>query len=155
MPSAALCTSHRIRHHRYLRTVRSRRQQTPLADQEQRGHDTVVAAGGGPAGVTLGLLLSRAGIDVVVLEKHADFLRDFRGDTIHPSTLELIEELGLTGRFEQIPHGKLQEFAMGEVKLGSMAELGIRYPYIAIAPQWDFLTMLAEHASATRRSPSS
>ncbi|MEV1002714.1 FAD-dependent oxidoreductase [Nonomuraea sp. NPDC050202] len=107
---------------------------------------TVVAAGGGPAGIMLGLLLARAGIKVVVLEKHADFLRDFRGDTIHPSTLELIEELGLTEQFEKIPHGKIHEFAMGEVRLGSMTELGIRYPYIAIAPQWDFLTMLAEEA---------
>ncbi|NJP96698.1 FAD-dependent oxidoreductase [Nonomuraea sp. FMUSA5-5] len=112
---------------------------------------TVVAAGGGPAGIMLGLLLARAGIDVVVLEKHADFLRDFRGDTIHPSTLELIDQLGLTERFEQIPHGKVHDFAMGEVKLGSLTALGLKHPYIAIAPQWDFLTMLAEEG---RRFPS-
>ncbi|TDC39693.1 FAD-dependent oxidoreductase [Micromonospora sp. KC213] len=100
---------------------------------------TVVVAGGGPAGMMLGLMLARAGIDVVVLEKHSDFLRDFRGDTIHPSTLELIEELQLTEKFAKIPYNPVRT-----TPAGSLEELNIKYPYVAMAPQWDFLDMLAD-----------
>ncbi len=105
-------------------------------------------AGGGPAGMMLGFLLARAGIDVVVLEKHADFLRDFRGDTIHPSTLEVMAELGLLEQFLALPHQKVQELA-GEiggerVVLADFSHLPVRCPYIAFMPQWDFLDFLAD-----------
>src|SRR5688572_7576546 len=105
-------------------------------------------AGGGPAGMMLGFLLARAGIDVVVLEKHADFLRDFRGDTIHPSTLEVMAELGLLEQFLALPHQKVRELA-GEiggepVVLADFSHLPVRCPFIAFMPQWDFLDFLAD-----------
>lgn len=108
---------------------------------------TVNVVGGGPAGMMLGLLLARAGIRVVVFEKHRDFLRDFRGDTVHPSTMELLDELGLIEEFKEIPQGKFQRLGLREdLQLGSIEELPLKYPYIAIAPQWDFLNLLAKHA---------
>jgi 2-polyprenyl-6-methoxyphenol hydroxylase-like FAD-dependent oxidoreductase len=106
--------------------------------------------GGGPAGMMLGFLLARAGIPVVVLEKHADFFRDFRGDTIHPSTLELMVELGLIEEFLQLPHDQLGELAgiIGEEKLtlADFSALPVTCPFIAMMPQWDFLNFLAEKA---------
>jgi 2-polyprenyl-6-methoxyphenol hydroxylase-like FAD-dependent oxidoreductase len=104
----------------------------------------------------LGLLLSRAGVDVVVLEKHGDFLRDFRGDTIHPSTLDVLDELGLADAFLDLPHQKVYEFqvttANGEMaKVADFRSLRARYPFIAFIPQWDFLDFLAGRA---RSSPS-
>jgi 2-polyprenyl-6-methoxyphenol hydroxylase-like FAD-dependent oxidoreductase len=108
---------------------------------------TVSVVGGGPAGMMLALLLARAGVHVTVLEKHGDFLRDFRGDTVHPSTMELLDELGLMEKFRQIPQGKFQRLGLREdLQLGSIEELHLKYPYIAIAPQWDFLNLLAEHS---------
>jgi len=104
--------------------------------------------GGGPAGMMLGYLLARAGVDVVVLEKHADFLRDFRGDTIHPSTLDLMEELGLLEAFLRLPHRKVERLVgqIGNVSV-TMAEF-TRLPgackFIAFMPQWDFLDFLAD-----------
>lgn len=99
----------------------------------------------------LGLLLARAGVEVTVFEKHPDFLRDFRGDTVHPSTMELIEQLGLMEKFKKIPQGRVQSLGVREdLHLGSLAELDIKYPYIALTPQWEFLNMLAEEA---RRYP--
>src|ERR1700747_1267441 len=96
--------------------------------------------GGGPAGVMAGYLLARAGVRVSVLEKHRDFLRDFRGDTVHPSTMELIDELGLMDKFRQIPQGKIDTLALRQdLQIGSLTELDLKYPFIAIAPQWDFL----------------
>src|SRR5262245_47261886 len=100
-------------------------------------------AGGGPAGMMLGLLLARAGVDVIVLEKHADFLRDFRGDTIHPSTLELMHELGLLDAFLKLPHqelGKLSAHVGGEViPIADFTHLPTRCRFLAFMPQWDFL----------------
>jgi 2-polyprenyl-6-methoxyphenol hydroxylase-like FAD-dependent oxidoreductase len=108
-------------------------------------------AGGGPAGVMAGLLLARAGVDVVVLEKHADFFRDFRGDTIHPSTLELMQELGCFEDLLKLPHEKAHRlaFQFGALK-GVVADFDrakLRIPFIAFMPQWDFLDFLARRAA--------
>jgi 2-polyprenyl-6-methoxyphenol hydroxylase-like FAD-dependent oxidoreductase len=104
--------------------------------------------GGGPAGMMLGYLFGRAGIDVVVLEKHADFFRDFRGDTVHPSTLQVMDELGLIDGFLKLPHQRLQKmeglFAGSAVRLADLSRLNVKYPFIAFMPQWDFLNFLRE-----------
>lgn len=104
--------------------------------------------GGGPAGMMLGYLLGRAGIEVVVLEKHADFFRDFRGDTVHPSTLEVMDELGLIDGFLKLPHQRLQKldglFGSTPVRIADLGRLNIKYPFIAFMPQWDFLNFLRE-----------
>jgi 2-polyprenyl-6-methoxyphenol hydroxylase-like FAD-dependent oxidoreductase len=109
-------------------------------------------AGGGPAGMMLGFLLARAGIDVVVLEKHADFLRDFRGDTIHPSTLEIMYELGILDDFLKRPHQEVRTLAgqIGDerVALADFSHLPTHCRFIALMPQWDFLDFLAERARA-------
>ena len=115
-------------------------------------HVRCCIAGGGPAGMMLGFLLARAGIDVVVLEKHADFLRDFRGDTVHPSTLEIMYELGLLEDFLKRPHTELAKFA-GRINgvdapIGDMTHLPTHCKFIALMPQWDFLNFLAERARA-------
>ena len=108
-------------------------------------------AGGGPAGMMLGLLLARAGIDVLVLEKHADFLRDFRGDTIHPSTLEIIHELGLLEQLLALPHQKAPEitarFGDLAVTVADFSTLPTHCGFIAFMPQWDFLNFLADQGS--------
>ena len=100
-------------------------------------------AGGGPAGMMLGFLLARAGIDVVVLEKHADFLRDFRGDTIHPSTLELMHELGLLDEFLKLPHSTAPtikgRYGDLELTIADFRHLPTHCKFIALMPQWDFL----------------
>ena len=106
--------------------------------------------GGGPAGMMLGFLLARAGVSVVVLEKHADFLRDFRGDTIHPSTLEVLHELGLLDEFLRLPHQEIRQLrgqvGTTVVTIADFSHLKVRCPFIAFIPQWDFLNFLAEHA---------
>jgi 2-polyprenyl-6-methoxyphenol hydroxylase-like FAD-dependent oxidoreductase len=98
----------------------------------------------------LGLLLARAGVEVVVLEKHADFLRDFRGDTLHPSTLEVMHELGLLEQLLRLPHEKIPRFSARfgerEVTIASLSRLQVRAPFIAMMPQWDFLDFLAGEA---------
>ena len=106
-----------------------------------------VVAGGGPAGIMAGFLLARAGVDVIVLEKHQDFFRDFRGDTIHPSTMDVIAELGLLDEFLKVPH---QEIRYGEAEIGDekfrvadLTHLPTRCKFIAFMPQWDFLSFLA------------
>jgi 2-polyprenyl-6-methoxyphenol hydroxylase-like FAD-dependent oxidoreductase len=108
-------------------------------------------AGGGPAGIMLGYLLARAGVQVLVLEKHADFLRDFRGDTIHPSTLEVMYELGLLEEFLRLPHQKVYELnaqvGQTQVTIADFRHLPTRCRFIALMPQWDFLNFLAEHAA--------
>ena len=109
-------------------------------------------AGGGPAGTVLGVLLARAGVDVLVLEKHADFLRDFRGDTIHPSTLEIVHELGWLEEFLAVPHEKVPEVRaqFGDVTttVADFRHLPTRCRFIALMPQWDFLDFLARHGAA-------
>jgi 2-polyprenyl-6-methoxyphenol hydroxylase-like FAD-dependent oxidoreductase len=106
--------------------------------------------GGGPAGMVLAYLLARAGVEALVLEKHADFLRDFRGDTIHPSTLELMYELGLLDEFLKVPHDELRELAaeVGGVRfiVGDFTHVPGHCKFIALMPQWDFLNFMADHA---------
>jgi len=113
---------------------------------------TCAIVGGGPAGMVLGLLLARAGVEVTLLEKHADFLRDFRGDTVHPSTLTLLDELGLWDRFAALPQSKLEraELNLGgqPVTLIDFGRLRQPHPYIAMVPQWDLLNLLAEAAQS-------
>ena len=105
-------------------------------------------AGGGPAGMMLGYLLGRAGVKTVVLEKHADFLRDFRGDTVHPSTLMIMQELGLIDDFLKLPHSEIRAFAaeIGEarVKIADFARVATPFKFVALMPQWDFLNFLAD-----------
>jgi 2-polyprenyl-6-methoxyphenol hydroxylase-like FAD-dependent oxidoreductase len=107
--------------------------------------------GGGPAGMMLGFLLARAGVSVAVLEKHADFLRDFRGDTVHPSTLELMYELGLVDEFLALPHRKVERFSIEigseRVQVVDLTHLPTHSKYIALMPQWDFLNFLAKQGT--------
>src|SRR5579862_5006556 len=106
--------------------------------------------GGGPAGMILGFLLARRGVHTLVLEKHADFLRDFRGDTIHPSTLELMHELGFLDELLQVQHEKVPRisgYISGEkVVIADFSHLSVHCPYVALMPQWDFLNFLASKA---------
>jgi 2-polyprenyl-6-methoxyphenol hydroxylase-like FAD-dependent oxidoreductase len=111
-------------------------------------------AGGGPAGMMLGFLLARAGVDVVVLEKYPDFFRDFRGDTVHPATLELMHELGLLDAFLKLPHQKVETLT-GQVGAAHLAMVDFRHlpthcKFIALMPQWDFLNFLAERGKRYR-----
>jgi 2-polyprenyl-6-methoxyphenol hydroxylase-like FAD-dependent oxidoreductase len=109
---------------------------------------TCCIAGGGPAGVMLGFLLARAGVNVTVLEKHKDFFRDFRGDTIHPSTLQVMHELGLLDAFLKVPHDKVRNLrAMvgdTEIQMADFSHLPTVCKFVALMPQWDFLNFLAE-----------
>jgi 2-polyprenyl-6-methoxyphenol hydroxylase-like FAD-dependent oxidoreductase len=111
--------------------------------------------GGGPAGMMLGYLLGRAGVETLVLEKHADFFRDFRGDTVHPSTLQVMDELGLIDGFLKLPHDRLQKIdgQLGGtiIRIADLSRLDVKYPFIAFMPQWDFLNYLREQG---RRYPS-
>src|SRR3954447_16362242 len=113
-------------------------------------HVECVVAGGGPAGMMLGLLLARAGVSVVVLEKHADFLRDFRGDTIHPSTLEVMYELGILDEFLKRPHQEIRELAgraaAERVTIADFRHLPTHCKFLAFMPQWDSLDSLAADA---------
>ena len=114
----------------------------------------LVIAGGGPAGMMAGLLFARAGCSVQVLEKHADFFRDFRGDTVHPSTLELMRELGLLDEFLKRPHDEVQtvsaRVANRRIVIADMSHLPVKSRFVALMPQWDFLDFLADEA---RRYP--
>jgi 2-polyprenyl-6-methoxyphenol hydroxylase-like FAD-dependent oxidoreductase len=121
-----------------------------MADEIETLDTRCCVVGGGPAGMVLGFLLARAGIDVVVLEKHGDFLRDFRGDTIHPSTLEVLHELGLLDEFLKRPHQEATRVSgvVGdvEVPVADFSHLPTRCRFIAFMPQWDSLDFMAEHA---------
>ena len=114
-------------------------------------HTRCCIAGGGPAGVMLGFLLARQGVDVFVLEKHADFLRDFRGDTIHPSTLEIMYELGILDEFLKRPHQQVTELSgqIGSetITIADFTHLPTHCHFLALMPQWDFLNFIAEQAS--------
>src|SRR5262245_44056298 len=121
------------------------------SDQSLPTRMTCCIAGCEPAKAVMALLLARAGIDILVLEKHGDFLRDFRGDTIHPSTLEILDEMGLTERFLQLPHSEVAELG-GQIPGGAritftLARLKTKFPFIAFVPQWDFLTFITGEAA--------
>jgi 2-polyprenyl-6-methoxyphenol hydroxylase-like FAD-dependent oxidoreductase len=124
-------------------------------EQAQADRVTCCIAGCGPAGAMLGLLLARAGVEVLVLEKHGDFLRDFRGDTLHPSTLRLFDELGLADRLLRVPHQEAQVLGVttdaGDFTLADFRRLPGRYRFLAFMPQWDFLDFVVGQA---RRLPS-
>src|SRR5277367_5033483 len=113
---------------------------------------TCCVVGGGPAGMMLGFLLARAGVDVQVLEKHADFLRDFRGDTIHPSTFELMYELGILEDFLRRPHQELAHIGAQiddfTVAVADFSHLPTHCKFIGLMPQWEFLNFIAEKAKA-------
>ncbi len=121
----------------------------PSAAAPEQAHARCCVVGGGPAGMMLGYLLARAGVDVLVLEKHGDFLRDFRGDTIHPSTLELMHELGLLREFLARPHNEAPQLTgvVGDtsVVIADFSHLRTHCRFIAFMPQWDFLNFLADH----------
>ncbi|GIQ73261.1 FAD-dependent oxidoreductase [Bradyrhizobium sp. RD5-C2] len=120
----------------------------PVAPKTRQMKVRCCVVGGGPAGMMLGYLLARAGVDVVVLEKHADFFRDFRGDTVHPSTLQVMDELGLIDGFLKLPHQDIQRldgmFGGTAVRIADLSRLSVKYPFIAMMPQWDFLNFLRE-----------
>ncbi|HUP67791.1 MAG TPA: FAD-dependent oxidoreductase [Sphingomicrobium sp.] len=114
-------------------------------------HDLIVV-GGGPAGMMAGMLFARAGCDVLVIEKHADFFRDFRGDTVHPSTMEILSQLGMLERFLKRPHNAVTRaelrIAGREWTIGDLSHLNTPAPFIAMMPQWEFLDFLREEAKA-------
>ncbi|MDQ3245417.1 MAG: FAD-dependent oxidoreductase [Pseudomonadota bacterium] len=112
----------------------------------------LIVVGGGPAGMMSGLLFARAGCRVTVLEKHADFFRDFRGDTVHPSTMEILDQLGMLERFLERPHSRVDNvqirLADRDWTIGDLGHLRTPAPFIAFMPQWEFLDFLRQEAKA-------
>ncbi len=112
----------------------------------------IIIVGGGPAGMVAGLLLARAGVPITILEKHADFLRDFRGDTVHPSTLELFHDIGLLDELLNLPHAKVDTMTLdllgGRYTIASLKSLPVAAPYVAMMPQWDLLDFIARQGKA-------
>ena len=125
-----------------------------MAEKIERLRTGCCIVGGGPAGIMAGFLPARAGVEVLVLEEQKDFFRDFRGDTIHPSTLELMRELGLLGQFLQQPHQEVREiqahFGEQVIHIADLSRVPVSCKFVAFMPQWDFLNFLADHA---RRFP--
>ncbi len=123
---------------------------SPSESVEDVQQTTCCVVGGGPAGVMLSLLLARQGIPTTLLEAHKDFERDFRGDTIHPSTLDILDQLGLAERLLAIPHGKMRTLKIvtrqGSLVMGDLSRLKCRYPYVAMLPQARFLEFLVDEA---------
>jgi 2-polyprenyl-6-methoxyphenol hydroxylase-like FAD-dependent oxidoreductase len=123
-----------------------------MASAEKDADLDLIVVGGGPAGMMAGLLFARAGCRVLVLEKHADFFRDFRGDTVHPSTMEILDQLGMLERFLARPHNKVERaqlrLAGREWTIGDLSHLHTPAPFIAMMPQWDFLDFLRDEAKA-------
>jgi 2-polyprenyl-6-methoxyphenol hydroxylase-like FAD-dependent oxidoreductase len=123
-----------------------------MASAEQDDELDLIVVGGGPAGMMAGLLFARAGCRVKVLEKHADFFRDFRGDTVHPSTMEILDQLGMLQRFLKRPHNQVDtaqlRLAGRDWAIGDLSHLDTPAPFIAMMPQWDFLDFLREEAKA-------
>src|SRR5258705_12767640 len=112
----------------------------------------LIVVGGGPAGLVAGLLFARAGCTVQIFEKHEDFFRDFRGDTVHPSTMEILDQLGMLDRFLKRPHNRVSgaelRLAGQEWTIGDLSHLNTPAPFIAMMPQWEFLDFLREEAKA-------
>src|SRR3954471_21768089 len=121
-----------------------------MASAEKAAELDLIIVGGGPAGMMAGLLFARAGCRVQVLEKHADFFRDFRGDTVHPSTLELLRELGLLDEFLKRPHDQVRTLtarvANERITIADMSHLPVQSRFVVLMPQWDFLDFLAAEA---------
>src|SRR3954454_23702446 len=121
-----------------------------MASAEKDADLDLIVVGGGPAGIMAGLLFARAGCRVLVLEKHADFFRDFRGDTVHPSTMEILDQLGMLERFLARPHNKVERaqlrVAGRDWTIGDLSHLHTPAPFIAMMPQWDFLDFLHDEA---------
>jgi 2-polyprenyl-6-methoxyphenol hydroxylase-like FAD-dependent oxidoreductase len=115
-------------------------------------HVDVAIAGGGPAGMMLGLLLARAGVSVVVVEKHSDFLRDFRGDTVHPTTIDIMDQLGYVDEFLNLPHRRaeklLAQIGNEMITMADFSRIPLKHRFIAFMPQWDFLNFISEKAKA-------
>lgn len=122
------------------------------SEQATAVHYDVAISGGGPAGLMLGFILARAGIEVVVIEKHADFLRDFRGDTVHPTTIDVMDQLGLSDDFLQLPHRRAEKLhaQIGDetITMADFTRIPLKHRFIAFMPQWDFLNFIADKAKS-------